>query len=354
MIISRTPFRISFFGGGTDYPSWFRRFGGAVLGAAIDKYSYLLCRHLPPFFDYRYSIIYSHIERKRRVEEVNHRAVKAVLQHLGVERGIHLAHHGDLPARSGMGSSSAFTVGLLHTLKALDGKIIPKAELAREAIHVEQELLKEHVGCQDQIMTAYGGLNHIAFSPNGEFSVRPVTVARERMAELADHLMLFYTGVARTAEAITASYVPDLHEQEEQLRPIGDMVEEGMKILASNRDIREFGELLHQGWQAKKAISTAISNPHIDGIYAVAIEHGAFGGKLLGAGGGGFMLLFVPPERHAAMRERLKKFIHVPFKFDFSGSQIIFADQEEDYSAYDTPERLSSFDAFRELGGSEV
>lgn len=354
MIISRTPFRISFFGGGTDYPAWFQRFGGAVLGAAIDKYSYLLCRHLPPFFDYRYSIIYSHIERKRRVEEISHRAVRAVLEHLKVERAIHLAHHNDLPARSGMGSSSAFTVGLLHTLKALQGRIVPKEELAREGIYVEQELLKEHVGCQDQVLTAYGGLNHITFSSSGEFSVRPVTIARERLQELSDHLMLFYTGVQRTAEAITANYVPDLREHEEHLKPIGDMVEEGIKILGSKNDIREFGHLLHEAWQAKKSISTAISNPHVDGIYDEARATGAVGGKLLGAGGGGFMLLFVPPERQVALRERLKRFVHVPFKFDFSGSQIIFADQEEDYSAYDTADRIAAFDAFRELGTGEV
>ncbi len=354
MIISRTPFRISFFGGGTDYPSWFRRFGGAVLGAAIAKYSYLLCRHLPPFFDYRYSIIYSHIERRRDIEEISHRAVKAILKHRGVGRSVHLAHHNDLPARSGMGSSSAFTVGLLHTLSALKGNIIPKVELAREAIHVEQNILEEHVGCQDQILTAYGGLNHVSFAPNGEFTVRPVTVSRERMDELSRHLMLFYTGVARTAEAITATYVPDLYESEEQLRPIGDMVQEGISILNSRRDIREFGRLLHDAWRAKRAINAVISNAHIDGIYDAAITTGAVGGKLLGAGGGGFMLLFVPPERQQAVRERLKKFIHVPFSFDFSGSQIIFADQEEDYSAYDTPERLSSLDVFREFGSSEV
>ncbi|MEK7294803.1 MAG: kinase, partial [Nitrospirota bacterium] len=316
--------------------------------------SYLLCRHLPPFFDFRYSIVYSQNERKKSIDEIAHRAVRAVLTHLGVKRGIHLAHHGDLPARSGMGSSSAFTVGLLHTLAALEGRLVPKAELARQAIHVEQELLAEHVGCQDQILTAYGGLNHVSFAPNGEFSVQPVSVSRERLDELSNHLMLFYTGVARTAEAMTASYVPDLHENEEQLRPIGDMVEEGIKILASDRDIHEFGALLHHAWQAKKAVNAAISNPHVDGIYAAAIEHGAVGGKLLGAGGGGFMLLFAPPEHHAAIRERLKKFIHVPFKFEPSGSQIIFADQEEDYSVYDTPERLTALDAFRELDEGAV
>lgn len=354
MVISRTPFRISFFGGGTDYPAWFSKFGGAVLGTTIDKYSYLLCRHLPPFFDYRYSIIYSHIERRRRIDEITHRAVRAVFEHLGVKRGIHLAHHGDLPARSGMGSSSAFTVGLLHTLHALAGRSIPKPELAREAIHIEQKILQEHVGCQDQILTAHGGLNHIVFHPHGGFSVHPLTVAPERVRELAGHLMLFYTGIARTAEAITARYVPDLPDSEEQLRPIGEMVTEGIAILDSKRDLQEFGQLLHEAWRAKKAISTAISNPHVDAIYADARVAGAIGGKLLGAGGGGFLLLFVPPERHGEVRERLRKFIHVPFQFDASGSQIIFTDKEEDYAPYDSPERLSFLDSFRELGGSEV
>ncbi|MBI4132337.1 MAG: kinase [Candidatus Sungbacteria bacterium] len=349
MIITRTPFRISFFGGGTDYPSWFRHFGGAVLATTIDKYSYLLCRHLPPFFDFRYSIVYSHNERRRTIDEIAHPAVRAVLGYLKFDRSLHLAHHGDLPARSGMGSSSAFTVGLLHTLSALEGRMTPKAELARQAIHVEQQLLKEHVGCQDQILTAYGGLNHITFAPSGEFTVRPVTIARGRLDELSNHLMLFYTGVQRTAEAMTASYVPDLNEQEEQLRSIGDMTEEGMKILGSNRDLREFGRLLHDAWQAKKAISTAISNAHVDGIYREARSTGAIGGKLLGAGGGGFMLLFVPPERQALVRERLARFVHVPFQFEFGGSQIVFADREEDYSPYDKAERLTGLADFKEL-----
>lgn len=349
MIISRTPFRISFFGGGTDYPSWYRHHGGAVLATTIDKYSYLLCRHLPPFFDFRYSIVYSQNERCKTIGEITHPAVRAVLKHLKFDRGVHLAHHGDLPARSGMGSSSAFTVGLLQTLHALRGRMVSKAELAREALHVEQELLKEYVGSQDQILAACGGFNHITFATDGSFTVESVTVSRERLKELNDHLMLFYTGIRRTASAVAASFVPTIHEHESHLRALGDMVKEGIAALSSSRDITAFGRLLHEAWREKQSLATTITNAHVDGMYEAACSAGALGGKLLGAGGGGFMLLFVPPECQPAVREHLARFVHVPFRFEFVGSQIVFADQEEDYSFYDQPERLADLADFQEL-----
>jgi len=213
VIISRTPLRISFFGGGTDYPSWSRVHGGAVIAATIDKYCYLTCRHLPPFFEHRFRVVYSFIENCQTIDEIQHPAVREVLRHLAVTRGVEIHHDGDLPARSGMGSSSAFTVGLLHALYALKGCMPSKEQLAREAISVEQDRVGETVGSQDQVMAAYGGVNHVTFAPSGEFSVRPLTLAPERIRELNAHLMLFYTGIKRTASDVAQTYVNGVDER---------------------------------------------------------------------------------------------------------------------------------------------
>lgn len=331
MIISRTPYRISFFGGGTDYPAWFHEHGGEVLAATIDKYAYITCRYMPPFFEYKYRVVWSKIENCRSLEEIAHPAVKGTLQYLGLDRGVEIHHEGDLPARSGIGSSSSFTVGLLHALYALQGKMPGKRKLAMESIHIEQQILKEMVGSQDQVSAAYGGLNHIQFFPNGEISVRPVTVSAERIAELNSHLMLFYTGIFRTAASVAETYVKDVNKNKRQLRVMRDMVDESISILTHDKDITEFGELLHEAWLAKRSLSSIVSNLEIDNMYESAIAAGAMGGKLTGAGGGGFLLLFVPLEKHEAVKEKLKHFIHVPFEFDSSGSQIIFFDPEQDY-----------------------
>lgn len=346
MVISRTPFRISFFGGGTDYPSWYRAHGGQVLATTIDKYCYLTCRYLPPFFEHKISIAYSKIENCKSVDEISHPAVRTILKHLGIERGVAIKHDADLPARSGMGSSSSFTVGLLHALQALQGRMPSKPGLAKEAIYVEQKLLKETVGSQDQVLAAVGGFNHIVFNSSGEISVRPVTISRERMTELNSHLLLFYTGLARTASAVAASYA--VSEREQQLKSLGRMVEEGISILASSRDIGEFGELLHRTWLAKQSLSPAVSNSQVEEIYHKAREAGAVGGKLLGAGGGGFMLLFVPPEAQARVRSSLDSFLHVPFQFESSGSQIIFFDPGVDYSNEERVRAGQRLRAFRE------
>ena len=204
MIVSRTPFRISFFGGGTDYPGWYREHGGAVLATTIDKYCYLTCRYLPPFFEHRYRIVYSAIENVQQIDDIRHPAAREVLRLMSISRGIEIHHDGDLPARSGMSTSSAFTVGLLHALHSLQGNIVSKQQLATEGIHIEQDILKETVGSQDQVMAAHGGFNHVTFHPNGEISVRPMTLPRERIASLQAHLMLFYTGIRRTASADAA------------------------------------------------------------------------------------------------------------------------------------------------------
>ena len=248
-----------------------------------------------------------------------------------------------------MGSSSAFTVGLLHALYALKGHMVSKHQLATESIHVEQEILKETVGSQDQVLAAYGGFNHITFLPNGEISVRPVTIAPERMAELNGHLMLFYTGIKRTASSVAESYVNGIEDKKRQLRVMKDLVDESISILNGGQDITGFGELLHEGWEAKRILSARVSNSHVDEIYDQAISAGAVGGKLVGAGGGGFLLLFVSPSQQKAVKERLNKLIYVPFKFEFSGSQIIFFDQEEDYSAEEKARVNQPIRVFQEL-----
>jgi D-glycero-alpha-D-manno-heptose-7-phosphate kinase len=335
MVISRTPFRVSFFGGGTDYPAWYRTHGGSVLGATINKYCYLSARYIPPFFEHRIRVVYSAIESCRTVAEIKHPAVREVLRHLDITRGLEIHHDGDLPARSGMGTSSSFTVGLLHALYALKGVMPSKQQLAQEGIHIEQDVLRETVGSQDQVLAAYGGLNHVTFLPNGGISVRPVTITPARMDELNTHLMLFYTGIQRTASQIAATYVTEIDVRRRQLRVIKDLVEEAIEILHGGHDIVGFGHLLHEAWQVKRSLSQHVSSTEVDGLYAAALDAGAIGGKLTGAGGGGFLLLFVPPERRVAVREALGNLIHVPFRFEFSGSQIIHFDPEEDYTTQD-------------------
>jgi D-glycero-alpha-D-manno-heptose-7-phosphate kinase len=333
MIISRTPFRISFFGGGTDYPGWYKKHGGAVLATTIDKYCYLTCRYLPPFFEHKIRVVYSVIESCQSAEEIRHPSVRAVLKHLDFNRGIEIHHDGDLPARSGMGSSSSFTVGLLNAMHALMGRMPTKHELAMQSILIEQQHLKETVGSQDQMMAAYGGFNHIVFLPNGEIFIRPVTLAEARIQELNRHLMLFYTCIKRTASDVADTYVNNIEDRKRQLRIMKDLVDEAISILASGNDIRAFGELLNETWQLKRSLSSVVSNSKVDEAYQAARSAGALGGKLTGAGGGGFMLVFAPPERQISVREALSGMIHVPFKFEFYGSQIIFYDREEDYTA---------------------
>ncbi len=349
MIISRTPFRLSFFGGGTDYPAWYLEHGGAVVATTIDKFCYLTCRYLPPFFEHRIRLVYSKVETCQVRDEIAHPAVRGILQYLNVDRGVEIHHDGDLPARSGMGSSSSFTVGLLHALYALKGTMPARHQLAMEAIHVEQDLLREMVGSQDQVLAAYGGFNHIIFQPNGEITVRPITLPAARIEELSAHLMLFYTGIQRTASSVAGSYAPDLGQREREMRQLGEMVTESLAILSGGGDLRAFGALLHDAWHVKRALSAKVTNSRIENIYAAAREAGAIGGKLLGAGGGGFLLLFVEPARRQAVQERLNGLLHVPFRFEYSGSQIIFFDREADYSAAESVRAAQQLDQFQEL-----
>lgn len=333
MVISRTPFRISFFGGGTDYPAWYKKHGGSVLATTINKYCYLTTRFLPPFFGDKYRIAYSKIESCKTLNEIVHPSVREVIRFLKIDQGLEIHHDGDLPARSGLGSSSAFTVGLLNALYALKGQMINKHQLAKESIHLEQDILRETVGSQDQVLASYGGFNHITFHPNGEIILKPITLSSKRIKDLENHLMLFYTGIPRIASKIAKSYVKKIDDQKRQLDIMQDSVEKALSILNSNQDIKSFGELLNEFWQIKKTLSPQVSNSFIDEIYEKSLSAGAVGGKLIGAGGGGFLVLFVPPRNQRKVRKSLKKLIYVPFKFEYLGSQIIFYDTQEDYSA---------------------
>jgi D-glycero-alpha-D-manno-heptose-7-phosphate kinase len=330
MIISRTPFRISFFGGGTDYPTWFKEHGGSVIGAAIDKYCYISLRHLPPFFEHRSKIIYTQVELVNDIAEIQHPAVRGILTDMGIKYGLEIHHDADLPARSGLGSSSAFTVGLLNALYALDSRMVSKRDLGREAIRIEQDVLKEDVGCQDQIWAAYGGLNRIDFHPDGTFSVAPFILSAARRAELEQSLMLFFTGFSRFATDFAHDQIRNMNNRRNQLRMIRSLVDSAADILLSPKTpLRELGELMHQSWQIKRELADGVSNAQIDEIYDAGRGAGAVGGKLLGAGGGGFMVFLVDPEKRNQVRERLKKLIHVRVGFDNDGSKIIVYQPEE-------------------------
>lgn len=324
MIITRTPFRISFFGGGTDYPGWFREHGGAVLATTINKYCYITCRRLPQFFEHKHRIVYSQIENVKQIDEIQHPAVRAVLNWANVTDGMEIHHDGDLPARSGLGSSSSFTVGLLHALQGLNGQMAYKDGLARDAIHIEQNIIGENVGSQDQVSAAFGGLNRIEFHRNDSFDVSPVILPRHRREELRDHLMLCFTGFSRIASEVAKSKIDNLKSREKELKLMRAMVDEALSILHNtNESINLFGKLLNTSWQYKRSLSDRVSTPEIDSIYQAAIDAGAIGGKILGAGGGGFLLIFAKPQMHAAIRDRLKNLIHVPFDFEDIGSRVV-------------------------------
>ncbi len=350
MIINRTPFRISFFGGGTDYPNWYLKHGGSVLSTSIDKYCYITCRVLPPFFEHRLRVVYGKMECCQHFEEIQHPAVREILRFLKIDQGLEIHYDGDLPARSGMGSSSSFTVGLLHALYAHLGIMPSKRQLAHESIHIEQNMIKETVGSQDQVCVAYGGFNQINFSTNGEIEVQPVTLSAQRIEELDSHLMLFYTGIKRTASDVAKSYVDGLSKRRMLLKQIQKMVDEGTGILKGNDNICQFGELLHESWMLKRGLSSQVSNNDVDELYDRAREAGAVGGKITGAGGGGFLLLFVPPSQQKKVRETLSDRIHVPFSFESRGSQIIFYEPErEDYIKLERDRTKRVIRSFKEL-----
>jgi D-glycero-alpha-D-manno-heptose-7-phosphate kinase len=332
MIITSTPLRISFFGGGTDYPIWYREHGGSVLSTTINKFCYITCRPLPPFFEYHSRISYSKVENVARNDAIQHPSVRACLQYLGIEDGVEIHHVADLPARTGLGTSSAFTVGLLLGLYALKSQMRDKRALAREAIYLEQNLLKEAVGAQDQVNAAHGGFNRINFNTDDSIDVNRVLAPSSRLELLQSHLALYFTGFSRTASEIAQEQLKMTPHKKQELSAMLQLVDEAEAVLVNpHRSMDEFGKLLHQSWQIKRTLTQKISNANIDEIYEAGLSAGALGGKLLGAGGGGFMLFYVAPERQAALRARLKNLLCVPFAFSNRGSHVVVNEPDEVY-----------------------
>ncbi len=330
MIISKTPYRISFFGGGTDYPAWYRKHGGAVLSTTIDKYCYISCRVLPRFFDHKYRVVWSHIENVSTIGEILHPAVREGLRHLGVngDMGLEIHHQGDLPARAGMGSSSAFAVGLIKAITALKGQMLDKHELALAAIDFEQNVLKENVGSQDQMAAAYGGFNIFRFNPDGSIQAEPMTLPPERIRQLESHLVMLYTGTSRLSSEIAGEIIGQVSQREEILHQMRQMVDQAVDILRGSGPIIEFGRLLNRSWQLKQQLADKITNPVIDRIYRKALDNGAVGGKLLGAGGAGFMIFFVAPEKRKQLQQALDGYLQVPFRFENQGASLIHYSNE--------------------------
>jgi D-glycero-alpha-D-manno-heptose-7-phosphate kinase len=339
MIIVRTPVRVSFLGGGTDHPAWYRESDrGAVISTSIDKYVYMTLRTLPPVFDHRYRVAWSRLEECATADEVVHPVVRAILKnfHKDEEEGLEIVFHADLPARSGLGSSSAFTVAALNALMAHQGVTLTKAELAEAAIQVEQVFLKEPVGSQDQVAVAHGGLNRIDFRKSGRIDVEPIDISPRRKKELESQLLMVFTNFTRSASAIEAKKIESFASKTAQLNRMYDMVDEGQKILEDRSiPLADFGQLLHEGWMHKRGLASGVSNGPIDRTYEIAREAGAIGGKLLGAGGGGFLLFQVPPGQRDDVIEALEETemepgkppVVIPFQFEESGSQVVLTDK---------------------------
>jgi D-glycero-alpha-D-manno-heptose-7-phosphate kinase len=325
LIISKSPHRISFFGGGTDYPSYYLEHGGRVLGVTIDKFSYLNVRRLPPYFDHKHRVVYSKMENINLIEEINHPSVRETLRFMNIEYGVSIHHDGDIPAKSGMGSSSTFTVGLLNSLHALKGQVISKQSLMKMAIHIEQNLIKENVGSQDQAFASYGGLNVIDFLQNGEIIVNPIIMNPERLKKFQNSFVLIFTGLSRIASEIAGDQIKNTINNISKLNQMKSHVNDSLEILTNNNsNLDDFGDLLSQTWNLKRELSDKVSNSLIDLIYEKAIKSGAIGGKLLGAGGGGFNLFYVRPEKRNNVISALHEYLHVPFEFEFQGSNIVF------------------------------
>ena len=326
MLITRTPFRMSFFGGGTDYADYYMQHGGSVLSATIDKYCYLSMRPLPPFFDYKSQFTYSRIERFNTAAEVQHPLVRAALEFIPTD-GIQLVYDADLPASSGIGSSSAFAVGLLQGLHAMRGEYPDRMTLAKEAIHLERDMCNEAGGVQDQLAAAFGGLNHMVFSAEG-FSVTPLVLPRERLNALQENLVLLFTGFTHFSGAVALEQQKNIPAKLSELDEMRHMVDIAIETLVSG-ELDDFGLLLHHTWELKRSLSNRITNYDIDLLYQRLRSAGALGGKLLGAGGGGFMLLYVPKEKQASLSERFKEYKIVPFRFETEGTKIIYQNEME-------------------------
>ena len=322
MIITKTPFRMSFFGGGTDMEEFFKENGGAVLSTTFDKYCYVTVRHLPRFFDYSTEIAYSKIERVTDRSDINHPAVREAMKMLDMHE-IRLTYEADLPARSGLGTSSSFAVGMLNAFYALKGKYASKKQLADDAIYLERVLCNEVGGWQDQIAASFGGLNKIVFNSDG-YNVLPVIMSPERKRELNENLLMFFTGFTRFSATVQQANGLNKKDKEKQLLEMASLVDEAEQVLTNkNASLDEFGRLLDHTWKLKRQTGKAVSTDHIDELYQKGINAGALGGKLLGAGGGGFLVFYVPKEKQAAVKEALKELLYIPFEFENGGTQVI-------------------------------
>ncbi|MDY4130828.1 MAG: hypothetical protein SOX88_05880 [Treponema sp.] len=328
MIITRTPFRMSFFGGGTDLSGFFNEHGGAVISTTFDKYCYVTVRHLPAFFDYKTHLTYSKTEYVNSYEEIQHPAIREAMKHMDMHN-IRLTYESDLPARTGLGTSSSFAVGMIEAFYALNGKYADKRKLADDAIYLERELCKEAGGIQDQIAASFGGLNRIDFSKDG-YTVRPIVISRARKEKLNNNLMLFFTGFSRFSSDIQKGTEKSMKDKTKELLEMYSLVDKAEKVLTDEScDLDEFGRLLDYTWKLKRGISSGISTGSIDEQYEKAMKAGALGGKLLGAGGGGFLLFYVPQEKQAAVKKALENQMYVPFKFENEGTRIIHFESEE-------------------------
>jgi len=323
MIYSKTPYRISFFGGGTDYPQWYLKHGGKVLSTTIDKYCYISLRSLPPFFPHHHRIVYSVVEEVKRINDINHPSVKAIFNYFKIKEGLEMHYDGDLPAKSGLGSSSSFTVGLINLINFFYNKKTNKKKLALLGLEIEQNILKESVGSQDQIAAAYGGLNIINFSENGSFNVTPLDISKKKKNELEESVILCFTGIARFAPKIAKKQIENINLKSSQFQSLHYFVDEAEKILKNNKySINDFAKLLLESWNVKKKLADELTNQQIDSIFSRGIESGATGGKLLGAGAGGFLMFIVPPNKQNFFLKQMSKFICLPIKFEKKGSQI--------------------------------
>jgi D-glycero-alpha-D-manno-heptose-7-phosphate kinase len=324
MIITKTPLRVSFFGGGTDFPEYFSRNGGAVLGTAIDKYVYLSVMRFPSeLFDYTVRLAYRKVECVSDVAKIEHAPFREILRHCGIEKNVEINVAADLPSFSGLGTSSSFTVGLIKALNAYEGRHISALELATQAIKIEREVLHEAVGCQDQTFAAFGGFNVIQFSGPDRINVERVVIGHDRLTELDGCLMMFFTGLTRRAQEVEKSKLKNLAAIQESLGRMLRLVDEAHALLTSNRSLSEFGILLDRTWKEKRSLDAAVSNPQIDHMYDVAMKAGALGGKLLGAGGGGFLLFYVPIERQPRVRAALADYHEIEFSINAPGSSVI-------------------------------
>ena len=325
MIISRTPFRVTLFGGGTDYPKWYNTHGGAAINATINKYCYITARYLPPFFQFKHRIRYYLHEETNSIKDIKHPSVRETARFLKLKKGIEIVHNADLPAQSGLGSSSTFTVGLLNALYGIKNYMPTKRELALNAIHIEQNLIKENVGSQDQTAAAFGGLNRITFSDENTIDVDLILISKNRLLKLQNNLMLFFTGFARNASEIAKKQLEVTLKKENELKNIYNICCEGFSVLNNkNEPINRIGELLNEQWKIKRSLTNQITNKNIDDIYNAGISAGATGGKLLGAGAGGFILFYVEKQYQNAVKKALEKKLFVPFNFDSTGSKIIY------------------------------